>query len=139
MSNLFHGAISLDGRKLAILAVAYMMLILSVSSIQASDTSLPGSILMGISPSFQSLLHIPEYALLSGLCFFNVLNLGMEGRRAGVVVSCFCLAFAAIDECYQQFVPGRFMSLGDWVYDAVGVFAGYMGVKRKTWSVKREK
>ncbi|MGH7495691.1 MAG: VanZ family protein [bacterium] len=109
-----------------------MILIFSVSSIPASDASLPGSILMGVAPSLQSILHIPEYGLLSCLCLLSLLNWSVGTRRASIVALCFCLIFAAADEWYQHFIPGRFMSLGDWIYDAVGVFAGLAVVRRKT-------
>ncbi len=33
----------------------------------------------------------------------------------------FSLAYAASDEVHQSFVPGREMSLMDWVADAVGI------------------
>jgi hypothetical protein len=115
--------------KLPVLTVAYMILILSVSSIPANDASLPGSIMMGISASVQSVLHIPEYALLFCLCSFTLLNLGLVARRAGVAALLFCLAFAAVDECYQYFIPGRFTSFSDWLYDAVGALVGYAVVE----------
>jgi VanZ family protein len=112
------------GRKLPFITVAYMMLIFLVSSIPVDD-SLPGRILMGILPSVQDLLHVPEYALLFCLSFFSLTNLGMNAKRARLTALFFCLAFAAADECYQYFIPGRQMSVGDWIADAVGVFAGF--------------
>lgn len=34
--------------------------------------------------------------------------------------------YGASDELHQYFVPGRFMELGDWIADAVGVVAGVL-------------
>lgn len=49
-----------------------------------------------------------------------------SGRRHNhLIVLMFGLAYAAVDEFHQRFVPYRIPSFADWVADLVGLVAGY--------------
>lgn len=63
-------------------------------------------------------MHLAEYAPFGWLS----LKAFMPATPAGFLASVgFSLAYAASDEVHQSFVPGRDMSIMDWLADAVGI------------------
>jgi VanZ family protein len=107
-------------RRAWILAIAYVMLILAVSSI-------PGSILRV--PVFRlsdKLAHAAEYAGL-GLLLSAAYRKTLSPDRLRWFAPCVIatgFAIGAADELYQNTVPGRAVEFLDWVGDAVGVLLG---------------
>jgi VanZ family protein len=68
--------------------------------------------------------HVTEYLILALLL---VRALRSEGLRGGALVATAVLlgvAYAALDETHQAFVPSRTASPGDVAMDAIGVLAG---------------
>ena len=70
-------------------------------------------------------VHALAYTVL-GLLAARACHGGLFAPRAvpaffGVLLT---VGYAALDELHQGFVPGRHMSLGDWVADAVGAVLG---------------
>lgn len=54
---------------------------------------------------------------------------GKERTRSGVsglLVLLMGVAYGAVDEWHQSFVPGRDSSVGDWVADSAGVVLGWV-------------
>jgi len=81
--------------------------------------------------AFRAIGHIPYgdkimHALLYGV-MAGLLNWGLGYRRFGAMAiapyvgSVIVLAFAAIEECTQYYIPSRTFDLGDLVADLVGV------------------
>ncbi len=84
------------------------------------------------SPSIQEipdyLLHGAAFALLSILSFWAVhedLKPGI-GRGGYWLPALIAVAYGAIDEWHQSFVPGRDASVHDWLADVAGVILGIL-------------
>jgi VanZ family protein len=99
--------------------ILYVLLIFFVSS--RSGITPPG-------PDFvmkDKLAHVAEYSVLGLLLFVNI---GWTVSRSRVVTFVFLFAvgvsIAALDELLQSYIPGRHMSLFDWLADALGVALG---------------
>lgn len=63
-------------------------------------------------------MHMAEFAPLGWLSLKAFTPAATFGFLASLG---FSLAYAASDEVHQSFVPGREMSLMDWLADAVGI------------------
>jgi VanZ family protein len=76
--------------------------------------------------------HLTAYAVL-GLCWYLPLSRRLGGwcRRPALVVMALCVAYAALDEWHQSFVPGRTASPGDVLIDGVGAALAQMALLRK--------
>jgi VanZ family protein len=99
---------------LALPAVAFGALILVVSSRPGTD--LPST---GI-PQGDKGLHVAEYFVFGALLLLPCRGLGFRFR---VPVLAAGMAFAAFDEFFQTFIPGRFGSAADFAMDVVGLLA----------------
>ena len=106
-------------RRPIVLAAGYVLLIFVVSSIPSLTA--PG-------PEFvpkDKIAHFVEYFILGALLFKGI---GWTVSPSRVATFGFLVAVGAsvgaLDELYQSFVPGRMMSVYDWLADLVGVAAG---------------
>jgi VanZ family protein len=97
--------------------VAYCAAIYALSSLPASKLALE------LFPHADKLIHAVEYGLL-GVLVARALGKGTpwELRRIEAVVGAilFCLAFGALDEIHQSYVPGRLSEVLDVVADVGG-------------------
>lgn len=82
---------------------------------------LPGG--MEFPHPWDKLAHGSAYAVLGAVA---ALAWGRPSRRALVLVWGILVAFGALDEIHQSFVPGRSCSLGDWGADATGSGLGVL-------------
>ena len=110
------------GKKSIILPIVYMFFIFVLSSIPAQEGKLAGD-------SFtrrviQNLLHIPLFGLLAFLWMraFNKNNLLV--KKALIYSLIITVLYAAFDELHQYFVPGRYATLGDFLFNTVGCAGG---------------
>ena len=94
--------------------MAWAALILIVSSTPA--TSLPET---GFSDKLE---HAGAYLVLAILTMRALPP--ASGSRDALVALVAMVAFAAIDEWHQRFIPGRYPDSLDWVADSVGVVVG---------------
>jgi len=98
---------------------AYMGLIFLGSSM--SGTGVPSTF-----GHYVSLLHIPEYAVLSALVYPLFM-----GKRHPLPLAIFiCVLYGISDEMHQSFVPGRDTSPLDIIYDGVGATLGALLSRR---------
>lgn len=69
--------------------------------------------------------HLTEYAVL-GLLLARWLGGQFPGlgRWAAAAAWVACAAYGVSDEVHQAFVPGRDATPVDWLFDALGAFAG---------------
>ncbi len=75
--------------------------------------------------AFDKVAHLLEYAIFAFLTFRSFANL-IPNMKLGIAfgLSLFFLAlFAALDEYYQRYVPGRVPDLKDYTFDMLGVVA----------------
>jgi len=80
--------------------------------------------LLAVHMGIRKAAHVTEYLILALLL---VRALRSEGLRGGALVATAVLlgvAYAALDETHQAFVPSRTASPGDVAVDAIGVLAG---------------
>ena len=78
-------------------------------------------------------IHFIEY-----LGFAVILYLGFRPSGKFIALLIFSgIAFGAIDEMYQSFIPGRDVDLYDWIADASGFAAGtIIGILMTFWNDK---
>lgn len=96
--------------------ILYAILIFLVSSI-------PGSQVPAFFAYQDGVVHVLEYALLAVLVL-RAAKVSFPGRRpwvraAGVFLG--CLLYAATDEFHQRFVPLRYCSAVDLLWDGIGI------------------
>ncbi len=102
-------------------SIAYACVILAF-------TSVPGDYLLVPEPFDISdkWVHAALYLPLGALAF-GALSRGhrpLSLWRRSFYTLIVCAAFAALDECHQLFIPGRFGDVLDWLADTIGVAAG---------------
>ena len=98
-----------------ILLVAYMIVILSVSTLPSQ--SLPKTWLL----SWDKLIHLVEYFIFGVLA---MKSMNTVSSKMLLVVIPFGMAFGIADEYLQSFISGRFSSGWDVLADTIGVTIG---------------
>ena len=73
--------------------------------------------------TFDKAAHFCMYAVLSGLLTRHLLDLTTPARAAIAAIAV-TVAFGALDEWHQQFIPGRSTELADWRADSLGAMTG---------------
>ncbi len=75
--------------------------------------------------SMDKLVHAVEYFLL-GVLLFAAIGRGISRSKLGTFLFLFAVgaSIGALDEMFQSYIPGREMSIYDWIADAVGVGLG---------------
>jgi hypothetical protein len=87
------------------------------------DPELYGLILW-VSPSVQNALHVPVYAMLAWSWHW-ALGAWQNASRARIFLACtIASVYGVLDEWHQSFVPGRFASLTDAVFNVAGAVLG---------------
>ncbi|MDP6338911.1 MAG: VanZ family protein [Candidatus Marinimicrobia bacterium] len=105
----------MNHRTFRILLVAYMLVILSVSTVPGQ--SFPKTWLL----SLDKLIHIVEYFIL-GILGMKSMNT-ISSRNLKIVIP-FGILFGTMDEFLQSFISGRYSSGWDVLADTIGVIIG---------------
>ncbi len=100
----------------ALVAILYMAGTLGLSALPGRQIAR-----LGLTVYLIDLAHIPLFAGLTLVTLWAVV--GPRALRVGLVAAAI-LAFAAIDEALQRFVPGRVASLADLGRDVAGIALG---------------
>lgn len=93
-------------------AVLYASLIFYISSIPSSKI-----------PPFvidMSIIHIPEYFILSYLIFRALSKEKITGWHAFALAILISTLYGITDEAHQVFVPGRYFSIFDMIFNFIG-------------------
>lgn len=86
-------------------------------------TSLPQDAVPLQTSGIDKVLHFSIYTVLAFLLTRQISEDTTRWRAvAGALV--IAIAFAAVDEWHQRFIPGRFPELADWLADAAGAAVG---------------
>ncbi len=106
-------------RRPVLFVLAYVLLIFAGSSIPSLTP--PG-------PEFlpkDKIAHFSEYFIL-GVLLFKGVGWTVSRHREATFGFLFAVgaSIGALDEIYQSFIPGRTMSIFDWMADAIGVACG---------------
>lgn len=68
-------------------------------------------------------LHGIEFGVLAAACFYGA-SRGFDRRfrsaNAAILAVSIATVYGALDELHQSFVPGRDVSVGDWIADSLG-------------------
>ncbi|WP_031386089.1 VanZ family protein [Desulfonatronum thiodismutans] len=116
----------------SIVPLIYMVLILIGASVPADSDSEPHLLeFLLLPPTFQNLLHIPVYGLLAFLWRWT-LDRHMSSRAAFILALLITVCFGAFQEWVQSLVPGRFGSVNDVFFDAIGAVLGLWVFSRLT-------
>ena len=100
----------------AVLAVAYMGMLLGLSLLPAREVAR-----LGLSAQLVNLLHVPLFA---GLAWVTLSAVEAPARIRVAVVAGFCLGFALMNEWIQSFAPGRVPAFDDVLADGLGIALG---------------
>lgn len=87
-------------------------------------TSMPSDLVPAQVSTFDKAAHFSMYAVLAGLLTHQLAEDTTAPWRIAALAVAGVLAFAAVDEWHQQFIPGRSTELADWVADAAGAVTG---------------
>lgn len=100
--------------------VLYALAIIVVSSIPTAQP--PGLDV----PNIDKFYHWLEYFIFALLIFRAFPDVRLSKNRGiyNLLLFCFGLVYAALDETVQYFVPNRDSSFGDWTADAIGYVVG---------------
>jgi len=82
--------------------------------------------------------HVIEYLVLAVLLVRALREEGLRGSALAAMAVMLGVAYAALDETHQAFVPSRTASAGDVAVDALGVVAGVaLAVARRAGATAR--
>jgi VanZ family protein len=88
-------------------------------------SSLPGKVAHGPIIRYDLALHFFEFALFGSiLAWTGVRDFSRVTPAVFLTVVLVGLTYAGLDELHQNFVPGRFMELSDFLADGAGILVG---------------
>jgi len=106
-------------------------------------SSIPGSgengDLFGLSARIANVLHVPAYGLLALLWIFTLRDHGVTEQRSMYVAFLVASAYGALTELNQVWIPGRFPSASDVMFNVAGglifiwLYWWLSGERRVTW------
>lgn len=96
-----------------------MGLVFAISAIP--DIESTHGVLKVVPNTVQNLLHIPAYGLLALLWIRALMAHGMAEQRAIFIAFLLASGYGALMEFAQAWIPGRFPSLSDFIFDLTGV------------------
>ncbi|MEX2177429.1 MAG: VanZ family protein [Gemmatimonadaceae bacterium] len=95
-------------------------------------TSMPGSLLPQQVSTVDKLAHFTMYMVLAFLLARYRSEVTSRWRSAGFALAV-AIAYGAIDEWHQQFIPGRSTELADWYADSLGAASGALLFLLYSW------
>ena len=106
----------------SVLAWGPAVLWAAVLFFSSSRSDVPGASLFDWVPAGDKLVHLIAYGVLGALL---ARGRRLQGHVPHAVLVLTGAVYGASDEWHQSFVPGRQVSVLDWVADLCGVAAGY--------------
>ncbi len=98
-----------------VVTLSYMCVLFILSSIPGGRENGPL-----VSAKLANMLHIPAYGLLALLWIFTLRDHGVTEQRSMYVAFLVASAYGALTELNQVWIPGRFPSASDVMFDVVG-------------------
>ncbi len=99
--------------------MAYMALLFHLHSLP--DTNASQNTLTKIPSTLQNLLHVPAFGGLAVLWLFSLSATSLSDRASIQVAVIISITYGGLLEFYQAWVPGRFASLGDFLFNCLGI------------------
>lgn len=90
-------------------------------------TSTPSDLVPQQVSTFDKAAHFSMYAVLAALLTHHLSDVTTRWRAA-ILAILLAVAFGAIDEWHQQYIPGRSMELADWGADSLGATTGALAL-----------
>ena len=88
-------------------------------------TSMPAESVPQQVSTFDKTAHFSMYAVFAALLTREIAEVTGRGPwLAAILAILVAVAFGAVDEWHQQFIPGRSTELADWQADSLGAAAG---------------
>lgn len=113
----------LKNKKSIIISILYMFFIFILSSIPVdSKEKLAG--LIYLAPIIQNMLHIPLYGFLAFVWMQSFIENKIGFKKVVIYTLIITILYAGFDELHQYFVPGRYASIEDFLFDIIGCLAG---------------
>jgi len=94
-----------------------------------SDIKEPG---IWLPPHFDKLVHFGLYAILAGWCYLAARRGGWSANTAAFLAMALASAYGITDEWHQSMVPGRDVSIWDWVADTAGGATAWLLARHET-------
>lgn len=113
-------------------AVIWMTALFALSSVPQPGNETAHQIL-AVRPTWQSLLHLPAYFVLTALWWRTLRTQKWTVGAALTGAVLVSVVYGVLDEVHQYFVPGRFLSLTDVAMNLVGAVLG------GAWSLLRDR
>ena len=98
----------------------FMAAIFLCSSIPMDHRIQHFEFIMGINPTLQNILHIPAFGIPTFLWVKSLIKSHLSMKKAILVAVSVTFLYGIADEFHQYFVPGRFFSLQDMVFNLIG-------------------
>ncbi len=128
--------------KRKVLLVAFYMLMILATSLIPMDREIDGlNFIINIKPGTQNFLHIPVYALLAILWHRLFYQYQTDRFKSLYLALIIAIGFGIINEWIQFFIPGRYLSLADMVFNTIGVICGiliYRIIKKREFKFIRQ-
>lgn len=103
----------------ALFSLSYMALLFFLSSLPGKGDE---NILTSVAPSFQNMLHLPAFGLLTLLWIWTFQNYRFRDRTSLAFAISIAALYGAGLELYQGLIPGRFPSMSDFFLNLLGIF-----------------
>ncbi len=104
---------------LCTILIGYMAVVFILSSMP--DTGDMPLLIDVINPTVRKLLHAPVYGFLGPLLVLTLRTYGFSERWSMLLALVLALTYAALNELYQAWVPGRFPLFTDFILDVTGI------------------
>ena len=118
------------------------MLMILATSLIPMDRQIDGlNVIINIKPHIQNFLHIPVYSLLAVLWLRLFNQHQIDQRKSFCLVLLIAIGFGIINEWIQFFIPGRYLSIADMLFNTIGVFSGiliYRIIKKREFKFIRQ-
>jgi len=101
-----------------IITLSYMCVLFILSSIPGGREN--GHMMDLVSSRVANIAHIPAYGLLALLWIFTLRDNGVTEQRSMYVAFLVASGYGAFTELNQVWIPGRFPSASDVMFDVVG-------------------
>ena len=101
-----------------------MILIYISSSIPMDANQDNIKILTALTPTFQNILHIPLYGVLAYLWLNSFNKHGTVIAKNIFITLLITILYSILDEFHQTFVPGRYGSILDILFNIIGITCG---------------
>jgi len=100
-----------------VVTLSYMYVLFLLSSIPGGEN---GHVMELVSPTVANIAHVPAYGLLALLWIFTLRDHGITEQRSMYVAFLVASAYGALMEVNQVWIPGRFPSAPDVMFNVAG-------------------